>query len=173
VLKTFPVINTSAIQRKQFDCGIHDLNDFFKRHSELNHLKGFGRTFVLAKDNVIIGYYTVSMSNTLEFTSVAKEDIGPLPGYPIPIGLLAKLAVSKHYQRKGWGKWLLIDAINRISNAAKDVGAYAVVVDAKNQNAKNFYIQYGFIPFPSKPMSLYMSLESTVDLIPVFPVYTG
>jgi GNAT superfamily N-acetyltransferase len=165
VLEAIPVVNINVTQRKRFDCGIHDLNDFFKRYSEPNHLKGLGKTFALLIDDEVVGYYTVSMGNTLEFIHVANENIPPLPRYPIPIALLARLAVSKHKQGKGWGRWLLIDAIHRISNAAKDVGAYAVVVDAKDEKAKYFYMQYGFLPFPNKPKSLYMSLESTADLI--------
>ncbi len=165
VPNTIPVINTSDEQRKLFDCGIHCLNDFFRRHSEPNHLKGFGRTFVLLINEEVIGYYTVSMGNTLEFIHIMNENNDTWPKYPIPIGLLGKLAVSKHKQKQGWGKWLLTDAINRIINAAQDVGAYAILVDAKDESAKKFYEQYGFLSFPKKNMTLYLPLNSIAGLM--------
>lgn len=165
MLKTTPVVKIDVKQRKHFDCGTHALNDFFRRHSERNHLRGLGKTFVLAVADEIIGFYTVSMGNTLEFMHVPNEAEDALPHYPIPIGLIARLAVSTSKQRQGWGKWLLIDAIRRIFNAAQDVGAYAILVDAKDENAKNFYQQYGFLPFPKRPMSLYMPLSTVADLI--------
>lgn len=163
VLETIPVINVSSSQRKIFDCGSHALNDFFKRRSESNHLEGHGRTFVLVVDEEIIGYYTVSMSNTLEFLHVKSDK--DWPSYPVPIGLVGRLAVSKLKQREGWGKWLLVDAIRRIYRAAQDVGAYAVIVDAKDEAAKEFYLKFGFTPFPNKPMSLYLPMKTIEDLI--------
>ena len=161
---TTPVIHTTAKQRKQFDCGIHPLNDFLRRHSNQNHLVGFGRTYVLVIDEKIIGYYTVSMSNSVEFVSVKSESI-EFPKYPIPVGLIGRLAVSKDNQKQGWGKWLLIDAVRRIYDAAQEVGAHAVLVDAKDESAENFYKQYGFSPFPSKPSSLYIPLDSVAGLM--------
>ena len=120
--------------------------------------KGFSKTFVLIINEEIIGYYTVSMSNTLEFIHVPNENNDAWPKYPIPVGF-GRLAINKHKQRQGWGKWLLTDALHRIFYAAQDVGAYAIIVDAKDENAKNFYELYGFIPFPNKPMTLYMPLK--------------
>lgn len=163
VPKTVPIINTSVEQRNRFDCGNKEINKFLKKYSEANHLKKIGRTFVLVANEEIVGYYTVSMGSTVEFLHVYNEDI--LPKYPIPIGLIGKLAVSKNNQNQGWGKWLLIDAIRKISKASDDIGAYAIVVDAKDESAKNFYLQYGFLIFPNKPLSLYLPMESISPLV--------
>jgi GNAT superfamily N-acetyltransferase len=140
LLDSIPIVNTTSEQRKQFDCGIHVLNDFLKRHSEPNHLKGLGKTFALLIEEKIIGYYTVSMSSTLEFINLSNFHQKKLPKYPIPVALLARLAVSKDRQKQGFGKWLLIDAIRRIFNTTQDIGAYAIVVDAKDESAKKFYL---------------------------------
>lgn len=165
VPKSIPVTNTNAEQRKQFDCGNHALNSFLRRHSESNHSKGFGKTFVLVIEEEVIGYYTVSMSSTLEFMNNSSEKNDSWPRYPIPVGLIGKLAVSKDKQGKGWGKWLLTDAILRVFNAAHQVGAYAILVDAKDEDAKKFYERYGFLAFPKKAMTLYMTLDSISDLV--------
>jgi predicted GNAT family N-acyltransferase len=163
--ETILVIKTSKNQRKKFDCSIHPLNDYLRRNAETNDLHGIGKTFVLVINEEIIGYYTVSMSQTVEFQSIINEDIEKWPKYPIPVALIGRLAVSKQHQRSGWGKWLLTDALHKIYKASENVGAHAVIVDAKDESAKSFYLQYGFIPFPNKPLTLYMSLKSIAELI--------
>lgn len=160
--ETVPIIQTTEQQRKKFSCGVHPLNDFLKRYSVDNHLKGLGRTFVLIVQEQIVGYYTIC-TGSAEFNNI--DGIEQLPKYPIPIALCARLAVSKEHQKKGWGEWLLTDALHRICKASQEIGIYAVIVDAKDDMAKNFYEKYGFIAFPTKPLSLYLMLASYSDLI--------
>jgi GNAT superfamily N-acetyltransferase len=74
--------------------------------------------------------------------------------------LLGRLAVDKHYQGQGLGSILLADAVKRVEQASSVLAVYAIVVDALNLNAARFYQQFGFIPFPDKPMKLFLPLES-------------
>jgi GNAT superfamily N-acetyltransferase len=162
MLETIPVVNINDAQRNNFDCGEHFFNNFLWRHATDNHSKGIGKTFVLVLNDKVAGYYTVSMSNSVEFKDITEYR---LPRYPMPVGLIGMLAVSKENQRQGLGKWLLIDALHKIYKASEYVGTFAAIVDAVDEKAKSFYLYYGFVPFPNKPLTLYMPLASILTLI--------
>ena len=83
-----------------------------------------------------------------------------LPNYPVPIALLGRLAVDKNFQRQGLGSILLADAIQRVEQVCEVLAVYAIVVDALNPTAAGFYQQFGFMPFPEKPLSLFLPLTS-------------
>lgn len=126
--------------RKKFDCGNEDLNRFLATSARPSSDKRMTRTHVLEDpDNpdIIMGYVT------LTYTSIDIPE-GSKPGKklksPVPALLLAKLAVSKYYKGKGYGKALLTFAIKKASETSNEVGGVGLVIDAKDQDAKNFYM---------------------------------
>ncbi len=162
--ETVPVTKLTEKQRRCFSCGVKPLDDYFKQFAKGNHIKNIGKTFVLIEENKdIIGYYTTSMGS-VEFQSLPQKIRERLPKYPIPIARIARLAVDIKKQRQGWGEYLLIDALNRIREAATVVAAFGVVVDAKDEKAKKFYTQYGFTLFEENNLCLFLPLDSISNL---------
>jgi predicted N-acetyltransferase YhbS len=141
---------------KQFDCGNEQLNDYLKKYAFQNQKKNISNTFVVQKDNKVIGYYT------LTFGSVLKEDLPikrNLPNYPMPVMILARLAVDKNETEKGIGKGLLKDAVLRTLQASEIAGIKAIMVKAKDEEAKQFYEKFDFITSPIDNLILFLPIE--------------
>lgn len=100
------------------------------------------------------GYYTLSSGAVARETLPEKR----LPRYPIPVVLLARLAVDQRTQGQRLGERLLLDALTRCSQLSGYIGIYAVVVDALNERARNFYLKYGFVPVQDDAQRLYLSI---------------
>ena len=144
-----------------FDCGEHSLNDFLARHALKNHVSGIGKTYVLRRlppsppSIRVIGYSTVAMSSAAS-VEISTVEAMRLPKYPIPVGLIAKLAVHVAEHGNGWGERLLIHALRIILAASETVGCMGVIVDALSESAVSFYRRYGFevldpsAPFPRR-----------------------
>jgi hypothetical protein len=143
--------------RENFSCGVPALDDFFKKYANQNDGRGLGRTYVLIIGEIAAGYYTINMSS-MDHASLPNLYSKNVPKYPIGVGRILKLAIDLRHQKKRYGEHLLFHAIDKISEAADAVGSFAVVVDAKDQGAKEFYLKYGFIPFQDKPSSLFLPL---------------
>lgn len=164
VYETVPVTNLTEKQRRSFTCGVPALDEYLKQFAKGNHVKNIGKTFVLlAEDESIIGYYTLSMGG-VDFLSLPQEFSGRLPKYPIPIARIARLAVSIEKQRQRWGEFLLIEALHRIKDAAALVAAIGVVVDAKDEKAKAFYMRFGFKSFENNNLCFFLPLEKISEL---------
>jgi GNAT superfamily N-acetyltransferase len=121
-----------------FDCGSPALNDYLRKYAWANYRGRAARTYVAARGNRVVGYYTRAAG------SVHRDDTPPrvaqgLGNYPVPIILLARLAVDRSEQGKGLGAALLRDAILRAAHAADIVGCRALLVHAKDQAAQAFF----------------------------------
>jgi GNAT superfamily N-acetyltransferase len=145
--------------RISFNCGNEDLNLFLQKHAYKNQGIGISQTWICHKntETEIIGYYTLNAAS-IEREALPHENAKRLPGYPVPCVLLARLAVDTRYQKKGMGKFLLKNALERIITYSEQIGAYAVVVHAKNDQVKNFYEQYGFIELPQDELTLFIPI---------------
>ncbi len=161
-----PVWNFGPIdkkhQRKHFDCGYPELNQYLSRYARQNHLKGVNKAFVATKTATplkIDGYYTIS-SSTIAFASFPKSYQQGIPNYPIPAALIGRLAVDISCQGQGLGSELLVDALMRIVKVSQEIGVYAVRVDAIDEKAQQFYLKYEFIPFTDSPLSLFLPLKT-------------
>jgi len=110
--------------------------------------------FVLVlPDGVIGGYYTLSATG-VKLTEFPADTTRKLPRYPlVPATLLGRLAVDQNYQGRGYGRFLLADALLRAIRS--EIASFAVVVDAKDQAARRFYERESFLPFPDQPMKLF------------------
>jgi len=126
-----------------FDCGEEHLNLFLSSYAKQNDEKGYGRTFVLLEDDALIGFYTLA-SAQIEFAHIPGHLLKNLPRYPAPAIRIARLAVRKRSQGKGYGAILLKYAFKRILLAAINAGIAFVLVDAK-ESARGFYEHYGFV----------------------------
>lgn len=164
VLETIPVTRLTEKQRRSFSCGVVALDDYFKQYAKGNHIKNIEKTFALTEESgFVVGYYTTSMGS-VEFLSLPQEFREKLPKYPIPIARLARLAVDTARQHQGWGEFLLVDALQRIRHAASIVAAYAVIVDAKGEQAKKFYKKFGFTSFIDNELCLFLPTASIPNI---------
>ncbi len=157
--KTLPILEVTPSMYRDFSCGYAQLDEYLKRFAKTNHKKNIGKTFVLIFDDVVAGYYTVSMGE-IEFSTLSDELRSSLPKYPIPVARIGRLAVHSAFQGKGFGKYLLVDALKRIVEASQTVAAFAVVVDAKDNKSKAFYTNFGFIAYKDEPLSLFLPLAT-------------
>lgn len=155
----------STIDRVVFDCGIKPLNDYLKKFAKNNHIKGIGKTFFLIDSSKnLVGYYTVSMAEVLydNLPEIAKKN---LPRYPLPAMRIGRLAVDMKYQGLGLGGRLLVDALKRAVSLFDDIGIYAVLVDAKSEDAIRFYEHYGFIRFHDHSNTLFLPIQTILKSI--------
>jgi GNAT superfamily N-acetyltransferase len=155
-------------QRDEFDCdatgndaGSQALNEFLYKYARQNADKGLGRTYVATRagDKRVRGYYTLA-SGAVAFDALPEEERKRLPRYPVPVALIARLAVDESEQGKGLGADLLMHAMFTIVHVAEEMGIHAVEVKAKNEAARRFYAKYGFESLLDDPLHMYISLEA-------------
>ncbi len=113
---------------------------------------------------VLVRYYSLAASQILYADAPARLRKGA-PRNPVPVVLLARLAVNRTWPGKGLGAGLLKDAIIRVLTAAEGVGVRALVVHAKDEAAKAFYERYVFVPLPSYPMHLVLLLKDARRIV--------
>lgn len=160
---------TSEHDRSSFSSGKQLLDDFLSMRVSQYEKRSLGKTFVAVSftrgqgNRSVIGYYTLAAGSVL-FEHLPKKSARKLPRHPIPIVLLARLAVDKSSQGKGLGEGLLLDALQRSLSLAADLGIYAVVVEAKDDSAASFYKRYGFVSLLDDPFHLYLPI-ATIEKI--------
>lgn len=146
--------------RSGFDCGVPELNSFLKVTARQHSQKGISRTFVLTDGTpAILGFFTLTLCEIhAELLPVPHARKYPL--HSLPATRLARLAVSRNVQGKGYGDLLLTEAIHRTALIADQAGVIGLFVDAKNDSARKFYLRYGFIPIPGHPMQLFLPIHT-------------
>ena len=114
----------------------------------------------------VLGYYTLSAS-VITADALPAELAKKLPRYPqLPVSLLGRLAVDQTRKGKGLGEFLLMDALRRCLDAAAEIAAMAVIVDAKDDGAAAFYARYGFLSLQQQPSRLFLPMKTVADLFP-------
>ena len=141
-----------------FDCGQEALNRFLIRYAFQNQQAGASQTYVALADAEIVGYYTLVVGQ-VEHEGAPERLKKGLARHPVPIMLLARLAIARRWQGKGLGAGLLKDAMLRTLEAADIAGIRAFAVHAKDDNAKAFYERFDFIASPSDPYHLFRLLK--------------
>jgi GNAT superfamily N-acetyltransferase len=145
---------------KTFDCGNPILNDYLKLYALKNDRLSIGKTFVaLDRENNFAGYLTLSAAQ-LDKASLPEPIQARLPRYPVPALRIARLAVDLKMQGQGAGAWLLKQALEKALHIADVAGIFAVIVDAIDEKARDFYQKYGFIPLQEEPLTLFLPLET-------------
>lgn len=147
-----------------FDCGKEDLNHFLKRRAGSNQQAHSTQTYVLAKEFTVFGYYSLAAGSVSHDKATERVKKG-LARHPIPVILLARLAVDVSLQGKGVGAALLKDALLRTAQAADTIGARALLVHAKDDSAKAFYQHFTFEPSPSDPYHLLLIMKDLLRFV--------
>jgi GNAT superfamily N-acetyltransferase len=119
--------------------------------------------FVLVlPDGRIGGYYTLS-STAVKLADLPEQIVKKLPRYPlVPATLLGRLAVDRGHQGKGYGRFLLADALHRAVRS--EIASFAVIVDARDEGAWRFYERESFLPLPDRPMKLFLPMADIARL---------
>ena len=141
-----------------FDCGTESLNAWLKRYALVNQQNDSAQTYVLHRNGIVIGYYTLTAGSVRPEEAPGRVSKG-LAKHPIAVILLARLAADKREQGKGLGKALLKDALLRIMSAANAIGARAVLVHAIDDKARTFYEHFGFERSPLDEFELMLLMK--------------
>jgi GNAT superfamily N-acetyltransferase len=147
-----------------FDCGREKLNRYLIRYAWQNQQAGGAQTYVGIVGEVIVGYHTLALGQVTLEDAPERLKKG-LAKHPVPIMLLARLAIDHHWQGQGVGKALLRDAMHRTLQAAEIAGIRALAVHAKDEEARRFYQHFDFIPSPTDPMHLFVLLKDVRRII--------
>lgn len=153
-------LDSKIHDRDNFSCGVLELDDYLKHFAIQHAKKGITTVRVLIDSNspkTILGYYALSAAQ-VNANELSPQIQKKLPKYPIPCFRLARLATDIKYREQGFGKDLIGLAVTRCIEAKKHIGAYALIVDAKNTKAKKFYEYFGFTACNSNPLTLYLPL---------------
>jgi GNAT superfamily N-acetyltransferase len=148
--------------RKAFDCGDKDLNEFLYRYARQNHTKGTARTFLAVSSTnrqAILGYYSLSLA-TVAYAQTPDSIRRGLSSHDVPMFRLCRLAVDRSLQRQGLGGQLLLAAGRRCLLASSHVGGIGLLIDAKNPNVAAWYAGYGALPLPQKPLTLILPFRT-------------
>jgi predicted N-acetyltransferase YhbS len=154
--------------RAAFSCGVEPLDRYLQKQASQDVAKHVAAVFVATPDTqTIAGYYTLS-AHAISLGDLPPHVAKKLPRYPsVPVTLLGRLAVSVVFQGQRLGESLLLDALKRALLHSREVASAAVVVDAKDENVRNFYVRHDFIPLPAQPNRLFFLMNSIEKLFRV------
>lgn len=153
-------------ERQTFTCGSPALDRYLQNQARQDSEKRVAAVFALVQPpaSQVLGYYTLSAS-TIYANEVPPELARKLPRYPqLPVTLLGRLAVDQRLKGQGMGEFLLMDALRRSLQAAAGIAAMAVVVDAKDALAADFYQHFGFIPLNLSTSRLFLPMATIASL---------
>lgn len=153
--------------RKRFDCGAADLNEYLARYARQNHESGGAKTFVAvspAEPARVLGFYSIS-PGSIEFARVPARLTRKLGRYEVPIFRVGRLAVDRSVQGQGVGGDLLLAAGERALAVAAEVGGVALAIDARDENAARWYERFGARPLLDDPLKLILPLSIIADVV--------
>jgi len=145
---------------EDFNSGEPSLDDWLKRRALRNQASGASRTYVVCERQAVIAFYALASG------AIAQA---PVPGRfrrnmpdPIPVVVLARLAVDRNYHGRGLGRALFRDAARRVAHAADSIGIRGIIVHAISEEARKFYTALGFDPCPGQEMTLVTTLKDVL-----------
>ena len=141
-----------------FASGKLELDSWLVRHGLVAQQMDSARTFLLMLDQRVVGYFALTMGSVRRAEPPTKLVRG-LPSYPVGMVLLARLAVERGSQGRGFGALLLAEALRKAVMAGEAAAARLVVVDAIDERAAAFYARYGFVTAPEHPLRLYRQMK--------------
>jgi len=152
--------------RTTFSCGVNALDDWFHHRAGQDQKRNIARVFVAIDDKRgIVGFYRLS-SFTLAITDLPTEHAKRLPRYDlIPAALIGRLARDERARGEGIGGLLLADAVRRVIGASRSLAVFAIVVDAMDEKAAVFYRNFGFAPFPNRPLRPFMPASEAAEAV--------
>lgn len=160
------VLLTHDHDRAGFDCGVPELNRFLKATARQHIDKGISRTFVLVNEKypkVILGFFSLTICEVNAKDIPAAYSKKYPSQHSLPAVRLARLAVSVKDQGKRYGEALLGEAVQRTATIAKHADLIGLFVDAKNENAKQFYQKYGFVCIEERSLKLFLPVKTLLE----------
>ena len=136
----------------EFDCGVPVLNDWLVRRALANHLTGAARSYVVDQDKRVVAFYCLA-AGSIDHSSTPGSIRRNMPS-PVPVVIMGRLATDLGFQGKGLGKALVLDAIDRTTALAGQLGIRALLVHAKHDAAAEFYRKLGFVASPHNDLLL-------------------
>lgn len=157
--------------RTGFDCGKPSLSDWVRLYAGQNETRDVARTYVAVRPGAtrVHGYYCLSTGHVSPDSVPADRAKKLPPNQAVPVALIGKLAVDRTAHRRGLGAVLLVDALARTQRLAHEIGIHAVVVDAIDDEARGFYLKFGFEPLLDDPLHLFITLKVVRKLKLVAP----
>ena len=152
-----PTPLTDTHETRGFDCGVESLDTWLMRRAWPNQVSGASRTYVVTAAGRVVGYYCLA-SGALALQEAPGSVRRNMPD-PIPMAVLGRLAVDRAWQGSGLGVALLRDAFERTQTASAILGIRGLLVQALSEEAGAFYVRHGFVPSPTRPMTLMLSLK--------------
>jgi predicted GNAT family N-acyltransferase len=154
-------------RRDDFDCGTEALNSYLRMQARQEMERDVAIVYVLVSSDqptTIAGYYSLS-STGVRLSEWPEAIRKKLPRYPlVPATIIGRLAVALGHRGQRLGEKLLIDALRRSLTASQSVASVAVIVDAKDPAGAEFYLRYGFTPFPDQPLRLFLPMKTVAQL---------
>lgn len=154
----------AADQVDAFDCGQLALNQFLQRYALPNQKANGAQTYVCCKADAVVGFYSLAVGSVDPAVAPSRVAKG-LARHPVPVMILARLAVDSAHQHKGLGRALLKDALLRTAQAAEIAGIRCLLVHAKDDAARQWYEGWEFEPSPTDPYHLFLMLKDLKALI--------
>lgn len=152
-----------SIDRAAFDCAAHPaLNTYVAQQAGQDEKRNVSRTFMYCEEGVLLGYYTLA-NTSVALDELSEEQAKKMPRYPMPAVLLSRLAVDQRTQGKGLGKRLMADFFRRVYTISKHAGVAFIVVDAKDEDAAQYYQGLMFIPSKNNPLRLVLSTATIIQ----------
>lgn len=149
--------------RASFRCGVAELDAYLQQQAGQDLKRNLAAVFVLTPDGkTVAGFYTLS-AHSIQAAELPEDLRKKLPRFPLPVTLLGRMAVAQALRGQGCGEFLLMHALERAWLGSRQVASWAMIVDAK-AGARDFYIKYGFIPFPEQPYRLFLPMKTVERL---------
>ena len=160
-LRATVAFDPKAHRVDRFSCGEASLDRWLIAYAGQNQQRDAARTFVTTEpDGKVAGYYTLVAAQVEHEQAASRVRQGLSRHFPIPVALIARLAVTAHHQGGGLGRSLLLDALQRVLHASDQLAVRAVTVDALDDRAASFYRRFGFEPSSLSPNTLMISLDA-------------
>ncbi|WP_395018371.1 GNAT family N-acetyltransferase [Dongia sp.] len=149
--------------RTRFESGVEPLDRYLRNQAGQDARKNIAAPFVLElPDGDIAGYYTLS-ATAVKLEELPEAVARRLPRYPlVPATLLGRLAVDLRFRGIGYGRFMLADALHRAVRS--EIASFAVIVDAKDDEARRFYLRESFLAFPDQPKRLFLQMQVIAKL---------
>jgi GNAT superfamily N-acetyltransferase len=147
-----------------FECGHPALNQFLQRFALINQKAHSAQTYVCCQDGAVAGFYSLAVGS-VEPAAATGRVIKGLARHPVPVMILARLAVDRNHQGSGLGRALLKDALLRTVQAADLAGIRALFVHAKDDAARDWHLGWGFEPSPTDPYHLFLLIKDLQRLV--------
>lgn len=150
----------------RFECGREQLDRWLRAYAGQGQRRDTARTFVVCRRDRadVVGYYTLVASQVKQSEATGDVQRGTSKHFPIPVCLIARLAVDRPEQGVGLGRSLLLDALQRTERASRSVAMRAVLVHALDEEAAGFYERFGLKPVSAEPLTLMVPLEAIRQL---------